>query len=94
MTPKEFEKIAKTMRKYGIARFKSDNVEIEGLTFGPVVDGPRQISVPEKKPHSISGNSEEQEPIKHKVEQLTSLMKLSDSELVDELFPDEEEQSA
>ena len=87
MDPKELKKLIKTLRSLGITHYKNGNVE---LTLAPL-----EVVVPPKpveKPVEIS--PEEEKEIKHKVEELTSIMKLGDVELLDRLFPDHTEYEA
>lgn len=83
MTPGEFREFAKTMREFGLTRVKMGDVELE---FAPSLGG--SIGNAQSDPTPVGTTSAESNPIEHKVEQLTSLMKLGDVALVDALFPD------
>lgn len=93
MTPGEFREFAKTMREFGIARVKTRDIELTLTELEPAkVANPAIEEAPISKISGISNAlapfPQPDEPIKHKMEQLSSLLKLSDHELVDELFPD------
>jgi hypothetical protein len=86
MTSGEFKEIAQAMKEFEISHVKMGDCE---FTRGGVISSHSQIlnSVPIANPiHDPN------DPIKHKVDQMTSLMKLSDSELVDQLFPDKSDE--
>lgn len=93
MTPGEFKEIAKAMREYGIGKVKMGDIEFE-LLSEQVLSKSEESSIGGKTslPEGIS--LDPSDPIKHKVDQMRSLMKLSDTELVDQLFPDQSEESA
>ena len=91
---KDIELIAKSCRDNGVSFLKTDSLEIH---FG-------QVQLPEKHSKLVdkqsyiapqaknTANQGEDKEIKHKVEEFKSIMKLSDSELVDQLFPDHVDQ--
>lgn len=89
MTPGEFREFAKTMREFGIAKVKIGNIEFtvenEKISHKKIGDDIAQCVTLESAPGA-------DDPIQHKVEQLSSLLKLGDAELVDQLFPDHIEQ--
>lgn len=74
MSPKEIKTLIKTLRAAGITHYKTPELE---LKIDPIEPRRRMRTKP----------TDESE-IKHKVEELTSLLKLSDQDLVDRLFPD------
>lgn len=77
MTPKQLKALAKTMRENGITKLRTKDIELDlSESFTPKA---RKLKEPENK------------EIKHKIEQLDHIMKLSDSELLDRLFPLERE---
>lgn len=86
MKPKEFKAIAKAMRECGVSHFKCGDTEIQMAQELPVERKNKRIK--QSAPISPTTPPEHSDPIEHKVEALASLMKLSDSDLVDELFPD------
>jgi hypothetical protein len=88
MTPGEFREIAKAMQEFGIARFKSGDTEVIARKAPTTTAeaSPKAAFIPNDTPAQLQNASDD--PIKHKVEELTSLMKLGDIELVDRLFPD------
>jgi len=85
MTPGEFREYARTMCEFGIVRLKMKDVhiiikEIPLLQSSPLTSGPATFP-----PASGMGDPD---PIQHNIEQVASLLKLSDTELVDRMFPD------
>lgn len=84
MTPGEFKEFARTAKELGIFRVKMGEVEFEFDNSSQSL--PIESTVPPDAPNS------EADPIQHKQEQLASLLKLSNEELVDQLFPDHTEQ--
>jgi hypothetical protein len=74
MSPKDLKKLIKTMRANGITHYKTSELE---LSLGPE---------PLIKAKQLS-EKEEQE-IKHKLEEMTSIMQLDDENLLKRLFPD------
>jgi len=94
MTPGEFKEIAKAMHEYGIERVKMGDCEFirRAETNLKMAYESIQKGLNESLPEGVS--LDPADPIKHKVDQMASLMKLSDTELVDQLFPDKSEESA
>jgi hypothetical protein len=72
MTVEETKALIKTLRECGVTRYKTPEIELD---LGPE---PIKLDAPSPAPVEIV----------HKVEERTSLLKLSDSDLVDRLFPD------
>jgi len=91
MTPGEFREFVKTMADFGVSKLKMNGVEIEFSTQPIKESSLNSHFAPSQEP-----KSKDPDVIKHKTEELASLLKLSDHELVDQLFPDEtkEEESA
>lgn len=95
MSPKEIKALVKMLRMCGVTRYKTPELELDlaGSTQGEstslltktrsVRSGPGQPLVPRE--------TAEDKPIEHKVVEMTSLLKLSDQDLVDRLFPDHTE---
>ncbi len=81
MTPKEIKTLVKTLRKLGVTRYEANGVVFE---LGPE---PETVQAPV----TTSKDSEDDSKIPHKILDLTSVMKLSNEDLVDRLFPDTEE---
>lgn len=82
ITVEQLREILKAMKEFGVSHLKmGDDVE---LTLVEMSGEPAKL--PDGEPGEISGQPSG--PIEHKVEQLTSLLKLNDTELVDQLFPD------
>lgn len=101
MTPGEFREIVMTMKEFGVSYVKMGKLE---LTMGP---GSLGAQAPTSSSHSPGhGGSTPPpvvfpletanlpDPIKHKVEEVTSLLKLGDIDLVNRLFPEPTEESA
>lgn len=74
MSPAEIIALVEALRACGVTRYKNDGVELE---LG---------AAPPKAP--TAAELKEQKEIIHKVEEMTSLLKLDDANLVDRLFPD------
>lgn len=75
MSPDEIKTLIKTLRECGVTHYKTAEIELD---LGPA---PIALEVIDKP-------SEPSQEIKHKVEELTSLLKLDDNSLVNRLFPD------
>lgn len=91
MTPRKFKEIAIAMNEFGLSHVKMGDVELWRDSLAA------KVLVPEAKDAISDGSIPSlatDDPIKHKVEQLTSLLKLGDTELVDQLFPDHTEELA
>lgn len=90
MTPGEFKEFAKSMKEFDISYVKMGDVILrrQGGEAVRHLVAEAQNNLPE------GITTEPSDPIAHKVEQLTSLAKLSDTDLVDRLFPDHTEDSA
>ncbi len=85
MTPKEIKSLIKTLRAAGVRHYKTPELELNLEPF------PEKVSRETTKAISKVALDAPYEPDKtpeHKVEELTSLLKLSDTDLVDRLFPD------
>jgi len=76
MTLEETEKLLGILRANGVTNYKLGTLEI---VFAPVEAKPPITPVDAPIPES--------DPIKNSVEKMTSLMRLSDTELVESLFP-------
>jgi hypothetical protein len=79
LTPKEIKAVVKTMRSSGVKRLKTADFEID-LSDAPARTRKKRIT------------PEEEQEIKHKLEQMKSVMSLGDEELLDRLFPDHQPQ--
>lgn len=77
MDQKALKKLVQTLRELGVTSYDDG----QGLKLSLSLNAP----VKKAKPPVDSKTVKE---IKHKVEEFTSLMKMSDTELVDQLFPD------
>lgn len=89
MTPGEIREIATIMKQFGMTHLKTSHVEMSmpAQSFSDL--SPKQEPGP--IPHKTDTPPEEAEKIEHKVVELAGLMKLSDNELVDRLFPEPKE---
>ncbi len=79
----DLEKLLQALKEAGVTHYKTADLE---LRFSDVPVKP--VHVPVDAPVSAT------EEIKHEVHELTSLLKLSDVELVDRLFPDTQPEEA
>ena len=89
MNSKQLRALAKVMKDYGITHVKTDALELSmPCIAAPATPVPtRAATIPPDAPAAGM------EPISHKIEELTSLMKLDDVSLVDKLFPDHTEET-
>lgn len=72
MTPAEIKDLVQTLRDCGVTHYKSGDIELD---LGPA---PLPLEAPTIATAEII----------NKVEEMTSLLKLGDKDLVDRLFPD------
>jgi hypothetical protein len=84
MKIKELRAIAKVMEECGIVFLKTSDIELHRKFHVERVAEVGEKTIATPIPISVAQSSE----IKHTEELLTSVMKLSDTELVDKLFPD------
>ncbi len=102
MTPGEFREFARAMREFGLSHVKMGDVEIsmgsDAVTsISNSLPNGDTLSIKNGSPaYSSSTIPMQPDPVEHKVEQLQSLLKLNDTDLVDQLFPDhtQDEESA
>lgn len=92
MNPTKAEKLFSLMRQYGIAHFKNEQLEIKmGHIPGALIQ-PEDIVKPEPQVNMSATPSQAVPPVEmnipHHVNEVHNLLKLSDNELVDKLFPD------
>jgi hypothetical protein len=73
------------MKEFDIDHVQMGNVILRRNGVRPAIQDSRSVAQP-NVPEGISLDPED--PIQHKVDHLRSLMKLSDKDLVDQLFPD------
>ena len=101
MTPKQIREIAETMRDCGITHLKTGTLEMTcqaGVRPSIAPEAGVKAFVPSpvastQDPPIEAGPPVEEEKIPHNVQQLASLLKLNDLELVDQLFPEPKEPS-
>jgi len=93
MDHRELRDIAQVMKDFGIASYKAHGVELVMSLSDSKVS---EVATPKEEVPTLESNPPESlnDPIKHQVEQLTNLMKLNDSDLVDSLFPDHTQDEA
>lgn len=91
MNAKELKAIAFTMRSFGVTHLKTNEYELTvSLEQLDHKASKRQYN---RKPVPVDAPApEDDDIIQHKIEQLTSVMKLNDNDLVDALFPDHTQQ--
>lgn len=94
--PKNLRDVLAVMRDYGASYLKTNDLEVKLSESIEVPKTTRSFNQPEDKvPFPTIEQTltqEEESKIKHKVVELTSVMKLSDMDLVDSLFPDHTDQ--
>jgi hypothetical protein len=99
MTPKQIRELAETMRDCGISHLKFKDLEMSCQagarpSIAPEVEKVSFVPSPVasiQDPPVEAGPPLEEEEVPHNVQQLASLLKLSDIELVDQLFPEPKE---
>lgn len=84
MTSKELKAMAEIMRANGITYLKTEKITLKMFHVEPVP----KVATIAKSDTPVTITPEEEAEIKHKVEEMTSLMKLGDMELAERLFPD------
>lgn len=82
--PKNLKDVCAVLKEYGVTYFKSGDMELM-LSKSDAVVKPVVAT-----PVTSASNPlvDAPEDIKHKVEELTSIMKMGDVELIDRLFPE------
>jgi hypothetical protein len=83
MSPKEIKALVKTLRSLGVTHYKTADIDLLITPEKPVVAKAKSKKLLEK----------EEKEIKHKIEEMTSLMKMGDVELIDRLFPDHQQEA-
>lgn len=96
MKIEKIEQMFALMKQYGVAHFKEDGVEIkfsDAVAPAPTVEtqkAPAAVTTPKKPTIKVPLQAvppvESQVP--HHINEVANLLKLSDEELVDKLFPD------
>ena len=96
MTPGEFKEIAKVMQECGIVYLQMDNCTIKRPNGSFTKHIPSPIAGSQQESHGLPQGitTHPSDPIAHVNESLTSLLKLNDRDLVDQLFPDAQDESA
>lgn len=95
MTTKETIALLKALKSAGVTRYKSADLELEMASSTTVVQRPVKALVASSnlaspaisKEKPVNLDSEGREIIPHEIEELTSLLKLDNIDLVDRLFP-------
>jgi hypothetical protein len=78
----EIDKLApllELLQRHGVQQIKMDGLELSFVNANPPMSIAPQVPIDAPAPTS--------EPIKHTSEEMTNVMKLSDHEMVDMLFP-------
>lgn len=102
MTAGEFTQFCKTMREFGVAYAKFGDCEIrlgsDPQPYQTTVTQPLSYKDPQVDQASLGVTApltkEQEEDIKHKMEELKSVMQIGDEDLVDRLFPEPVEDPA
>ena len=82
----ELEALFAAMHNNRVTHFQCGDIVIDMAPLDASINPPKSSSFVDPSAPVLGSD-----PIKHKVEQLESLMKLSDIDLVDKLFPEAEE---
>lgn len=88
MTPGEFRDFAETMRDFGITKARFGDVEIEMPMQKKI---PMQAAFQDMTTFNEMSQEKVSDPVKKSLDEMSTVMKLSDEELVDKLFPVDEE---
>ena len=92
MNPEKLEKIFRLMQDFGVEFFKHEDLEIKMSALQPQKEEQKPKEERRNKSKSKKVESQAIPPtemvIPHKINEVTSLLKLGDEELVDKLFPD------
>jgi hypothetical protein len=102
MTSKELQKLMESLRANGITYLRTHELEVRLNGSEPIAElsedeGLSRINPPQDLPPESVSTDSPTDPksdekaagdVPHKVEELTSLMKLSDQELLNRLFPE------
>lgn len=106
MSPKKIERLIRTLREQGVEYIKTPEFEIRlhervpgSVVVDSVIHPARAPSVPEPRPIIASVTPDAAIPpventIPHHENQVAKLLRLSDEDLVDKLFPDYTQESA
>lgn len=91
MTLEETRQLILLLKDSGVIYYKDSDLELKLVEPKMIKD----IGAPDP-PMTPLERADMPKEIKHKIEEFTSLMKLNDSDLIDQLFPEptEEEESA
>ncbi len=87
MNLEKTERLIAMLRQNGVSHFKSEDVEIDFGMPTKHIEVPTNTQLQEKAPPLQAVPPVELE-IPHHVNEVNKLMKLSDEDLVDKLFPD------
>lgn len=91
MDPKKYEKIFNLMQQFGVEYFKNDELEIKMRESSKPVAMPTAIKQkpgPKRKLPDPQAIPPVDMKIEHHVNEVANLLRLSDNDLVDKLFPD------
>ena len=91
MNPEKAEKLFALMKQYGVEYFKHDELEIK-LTPGVEIAKAPAITPKKTKKVPVQAAPPVEMPIPHHVNEVANLLKLSDNDLVDKMFPDYSQQ--
>ncbi len=96
MTPEQIIQILHACKTAGVSAFRMGDLDIAFKYSSPEPEPAKGLAawLPDDtmKPQAVSSiTPEEEKEIKHKVEELTSIMKLDDAALIDRMFPLPEE---
>ena len=83
MKPGQIKAFAKVMQECGLSYLKTDGLELR-MARSP---SPQPLVKPRPIVTPVHLSEEEKAEIKHKVEEMASVMKLGDDDLLERLFP-------
>lgn len=87
---KNLREVVQVLKEFGVSYFKNSEIELK-LDISTSTHQSQKASVitPAEAAHvPVEITEQEKEEIKHKLEEMTSVLNMSDTDLLDRLFPD------
>lgn len=96
MKPKEIKALVKILKSSGVTHFKTAELELTFVKHETIVTAPVEVSpvntkrVVKRRAKAIKVTKaiKDESETPHELVELSSLLKLSDTELLDQMFPD------